>query len=206
MDDRYLSPGDGPQVELRVKGSRFLGQVFAVVDAPALAAQLQAQRRRHHDATHYCWAARLGAPPSILERSDDDGEPSGTAGRPILAALQRATLCDALLVVTRYFGGTKLGAGGLARAYGLCAGTALAQAPRVERLLTQELTVSCDFGDLGLIEAILGRRSDWLVTVNREFAPQPQLRLLVARSRVAALARELSELSSGRARLRVGGP
>ena len=204
MDDRYLSPGDGPQVELRVRGSRFLGQVFAVGDEATAQDRLQALRRRTHDATHHCWALRLGEPQAMFERSDDDGEPSGTAGRPILSALQRETLCDALLVVTRYFGGTKLGSGGLARAYADCATHALTQAPRHERFRTRELAIACDFADLGAVEAILQRRAAWLRGVVRQFEAGPRLELLVLRSLAAALAREIVEGSAGRAELTVG--
>jgi uncharacterized YigZ family protein len=200
MDDLYLSPGDGPQVELRVRASRFLGQVFAAEDEPTAQAQLSSLRRRYHDASHHCWALRLGEPQSLQERADDDGEPHGTAGRPILAALQREKLCDALLVVTRYFGG-KLGTGGLTRAYAECAAQALAAAPRRERFVTRVLHLECDFAELGAVEAVLSRRTAWLRSITRGFAPRPQLTLCVLRSHGSALHEEIVAASAGRARL-----
>ena len=99
------------------KGSRFIGEAFPVAsEADALLA-VDAVRAREHAATHVCWAYRLGAD-GARTRSADDGEPSGTAGLPILREIEGRDLTDCLVTVTRYYGGTKLGAGGLARAYG----------------------------------------------------------------------------------------
>src|SRR5690606_18787347 len=127
--DRYRSLENGPEAETRVRGSRFLGQAFRISSLEESAAAIAIIRRGYHDATHHCWALRLGPPETPFERSDDDGEPSGTAGAPILAVLRRAELFDALVVVTRSCGGTKLGTGGLARGYGEAARAALTAAP-----------------------------------------------------------------------------
>ncbi|GAB5534076.1 MAG: YigZ family protein [Rubricoccaceae bacterium] len=110
------------------KGSRFIGEAFPVTsEADALAA-VEAVRAREHASTHVCWAYRLGADGS-RSRSADDGEPSGTAGLPILREIEGRSLTDCLVTVTRYYGGTKLGAGGLARAYGEAAATVLNVSP-----------------------------------------------------------------------------
>jgi len=106
------------------KGSRFIGEAFPVAsEADALAA-VEVVRSREHASTHVCWAYRLG-PEGERIRSADDGEPSGTAGLPILREIEGRDLTDCLVTVTRYYGGTKLGAGGLARAYGEAAATVL---------------------------------------------------------------------------------
>ena len=106
------------------KGSRFIGEALPVSsEADALAA-VEAVRAREHASTHVCWAYRLGAEGDRI-RSADDGEPSGTAGLPILREIEGHRLTDCLVTVTRYYGGTKLGAGGLARAYGEAAATVL---------------------------------------------------------------------------------
>jgi len=204
MEDRYSCLGDGPRIELKVKGSRFLGQAFAVRDEAEAMRRLDALRRREYDATHHCWALRVGEPEQLLERFDDDGEPSGSAGRPILGALLREKLSDGLVVVTRYFGGTKLGTGGLVRAYGEAAAEAIAQAPHHIRHLTATLRVACSFDDLGTVEATLHRFADVIRAVEREFDPTPRLRLSVLRSRAPALRAQLVEDSAGRVRFDEG--
>ena len=109
--DLYKVLGNGPETEIKIKGSRFLGQAFHAPDLETGRKRLETVRKKYHGATHHCWAARVGEPGRVEERSDDDGEPSGTAGAPILAALRGGELHDGLVVVTRYFGGVKLGTG-----------------------------------------------------------------------------------------------
>lgn len=119
----------GPgRAELNEQRSRFLGFAIPAPDEDAARAAMAGLRREYHDARHACSAWRLGTPPPPREHRHDDGEPAGTAGEPILAALRKADLTNALVVVVRYFGGVKLGTGGLARAYGAAAALALADA------------------------------------------------------------------------------
>ena len=113
--------------KLREKASVFLAELRPAEDGSARAAVLAALRKREHDATHHCSAWREGAP-LRASAADDDGEPGGTAGRPMLKVMEGAELTDALLVCVRWFGGTKLGTGGLVRAYTEAAQGALAQA------------------------------------------------------------------------------
>lgn len=118
-------PGRAEWIEQR---SRFLGFALPAPDEEAARAAVAGLRREYHDARHACSAWRLGTPPPPREHRHDDGEPAGTAGEPLLAALRKAGLTNALVVVVRYFGGVKLGTGGLARAYGAAAALALADA------------------------------------------------------------------------------
>lgn len=118
MSDSYYHIAAPLLHEVRIKRSRFIGLLEPVADREAAEARLEAIRAERHDATHNCFAWRITPDES---RFSDDGEPSGTAGRPILAMLEKYALQRALLVVTRYFGGVKLGTGGLIRAYSLCA-------------------------------------------------------------------------------------
>jgi uncharacterized YigZ family protein len=203
--DRYASLRDGPEVERRVRGSRFVGQAFAL-DAEQRSAELVAAiARRTHDATHHCWAYRAGSPGALVERSDDDGEPSGTAGLPILGALKREELVAALVVVTRWFGGVKLGTGGLARAYGDAAREAISAAPRrtLERLT--ELTLGCAYDDLGAVEAALARHEGRVRAVRRDFGEQACLDVLVLRGAARELEDALREATAGRVRVEVRG-
>lgn len=119
-------PGEGEFTEQR---SRFLGFARPAADEATARAAVAELAARYHDARHVCRAWRVGALPPPGEFRHDDGEPSGTAGEPLLAALRRAGLTNALVVVVRYFGGIKLGTGGLARAYGTAATLALETAP-----------------------------------------------------------------------------
>jgi uncharacterized YigZ family protein len=124
--DYFLTLAGEGRAETRVKGSTFLSLARGVSSEDEARAALAAVQKEHHDATHNCSAWRLH---TGVWRANDDGEPSGSAGAPILAAIEGAELHDCFVVVTRYYGGTKLGVGGLIRAYGEAAALALAAAP-----------------------------------------------------------------------------
>lgn len=159
--DAYLVLTGEGRAELRVKGSRFLALALPVADAAAAHAARQALAGAHPDATHCCWALRLGHPAQALARADDAGEPAGSAGPPIARALLAAEVSDALCAVLRWFGGTKLGVGGLIKAYGEAARLALAAAPRGERLallvLAGRFPYACEPALRALLEASQGR-------------------------------------------------
>ena len=134
---------------LGVKHSRFLAQAAPVAtpdDALAFLREIAVP-----DATHNCWAYRIGGE----YRSSDDGEPAGTAGRPILAAIDGQGFDRVMVVVTRWYGGIKLGAGGLVRAYGGAAAECLRTAPRQPLVVTTRLVLACVFDDLGAVHAAL---------------------------------------------------
>ena len=134
---------------LEIKHSRFITHA-APVESPEQALAFIA-RVSDGDATHNCWAYRIGAE----YRSSDDGEPSGTAGRPILAAIEGQGYDQVVAVVTRWYGGIKLGAGGLVRAYGGAAAECLRAAQRRPLVLMAEVRLSCSFDDLGSVHAAL---------------------------------------------------
>lgn len=117
VDVFFRAPSVETDVETTVKRSRFIGSVRKVLDAAEAQEKLKEISAKFPKATHYCWAYRIGTG-SVLEHCSDAGEPAGTAGRPILGALKRCGLDNTLLVVTRYFGGIKLGVRGLIDAYG----------------------------------------------------------------------------------------
>lgn len=117
--DFYLTIREPATSSLKDTGSRFLGLIYPVSEEAEATRILNECRKKYYDATHHCYAWRIRHPQTgtVMERSSDDGEPSGTAGRPILAVLEGAGLSNVLLIVVRWFGGTKLGTGGLVRAY-----------------------------------------------------------------------------------------
>ncbi|MGH2570480.1 MAG: IMPACT family protein [bacterium] len=199
--DRYVSLETGQEAEIRVQGSRFLARAFRADSESEADARLAEVPRLHWDATHHCWARRIGSPERCVERSDEGGEPSGTAGLPILAVLRGRALHDVLVVVTRWFGGTKLGKGGLARAYAEAARAAIDAAPR--RTLWRESTViaACDYGDVGAVEAVLARHADVVHRCERDFAGRPRFAITVRRSRAEDLCGSLREATGGRIEL-----
>jgi uncharacterized YigZ family protein len=140
--------------DLRVKGSRFIANIFPVTNKDEIEHALNSIRKEFHDARHHSFAYRLGADGKLL-RAADDGEPNGTAGRPILLVLTSQKLTNVLLVVTRYFGGTKLGTGGLARAYAESAQQVVSMSKIVRVYLTTSVTIQVLYEDLPQMERLI---------------------------------------------------
>lgn len=179
---------------LEVRHSRFLAQA-APVEAPAEALAFLAEVS-DPDATHNCWAYRIGAE----YRSSDDGEPSGTAGRPILAAIDGQGVDRVVVVVTRWYGGVKLGAGGLARAYGGCAAECLRTAPRARLVARAHCTLAVTFDDLGVAHAVLASLDASRLGEAYD-AHGVRLSIELPAARVDALRAQLRDATRGRARL-----
>jgi uncharacterized YigZ family protein len=129
--------------ELEIRKSRFIALAIPAADREAAMAELRRLREEHPTATHVCWALLAGGQSGM----SDDGEPSGTAGRPILEVLRHHDLDGVLAAVVRYYGGVKLGAGGLVRAYTDAIAHALKDAPRVERIAQARFTVEVGYPD-----------------------------------------------------------
>jgi uncharacterized YigZ family protein len=140
--------------EVKVLGSRFIADIVPIVTKEAIDEHLERIRKEFYDATHHCYAFVLGERGDHV-RAADDGEPGGTAGKPILTVLQGAKLTNVLCVVTRYFGGTKLGMGGLVRAYTEAAQEAVACAKIVSVLLTEAVQLTYGYDDTSIVERIM---------------------------------------------------
>jgi uncharacterized YigZ family protein len=164
MSDVYRTIADEATATLTVEGSRFLAEVEPVDRRDAAEAGVQAVREREHKASHHCSAYRIGTDGDVFHY-DDDGEPSGTAGRPLLRQIDARDLTNTLVVVTRYFGGTELGTGGLARAYGDAADAALERASIVERVVRTPVRLQFEYDDTSPAQSVL-RRFD--VTLEEE--------------------------------------
>jgi len=149
--DRVRSVSGLTTASILILGSKFL-TALAPAETEADAEELLNLRsRRYPDASHHCWAIRVGRPGELLERSADAGEPSGTAGRPILDALRGARLENVVCVVSRYFGGTKLGTGGLVRAYADAANAAIAEATCVDRTVVRVVALDFEHERTGIV-------------------------------------------------------
>jgi uncharacterized YigZ family protein len=186
----YPTPAGTSEAEIREKGSRFLAVIGPAADEAAAKEGLAALARCFPDATHHCWAWRVGAPPR--ERSSDAGEPAGTAGVPILQVLRGAGLSDVLAVVVRWFGGTKLGKGGLARAYAGAAREALAGLPVVSRVPTVRLAVHVPYERVGAVKRLL--RPPEIELEAEEYGNEARLILAVVEERQEALRASLADL------------
>ncbi len=180
--------------EIEVKHSRFLA-LAAPVDSPEAALAFVAEVG-DPAATHNCWAYRIGE----LYRSSDDGEPAGTAGRPILSAIDGQGLDQTVVVVTRWYGGINLGAGGLVRAYGGCAAECLRTARRRRLIEYVECTLQFGFADTGVVHAALVAHG--VEKLDERFtAAGAHLRLRLPASRLDGLGEQLRDATRDRARL-----
>ncbi|SRR6266545_2842729 len=186
----YPSPAGEARAEIREKGSRFLAILGPAADEEAARARLAAVAREFPDATHCCWAWRLGDPPR--ERSSDAGEPSGTAGVPILQVLRGSGLSDVLAAVVRWFGGTKLGKGGLARAYAAAAREALPLLPVAVRVPTERLVLRLPHEKVGAVKRLVHPPAVELEA--EEYGEEARLVLAVQEERMASLRASLADL------------
>lgn len=158
--DRYFTIESPSEGLFKAKGSKHLGYVFPVSSKEEIEHHLQQLRKLHHSARHHCYAYRLGAQGEVF-RSNDDGEPNNSAGPPILGALRSKEVTNCLAVVVRYFGGTKLGVGGLIEAYREATFAALDQGQIVERFIHTTFKISFSYAKMGEVMSQLNR---WSVT------------------------------------------
>ena len=189
----YPSPAGEARAEIREKGSRFLAILGPAAGEADAKARLAALEGEFPDATHHCWAWRLGDPPR--ERSADAGEPAGTAGMPILQVLRGAGLSDVLAVVVRWFGGTKLGKGGLARAYAAAAREALPLLPVVVRVPTVRLGIRIPYEKVGAVKRLVHPPEVELDA--EEYGEDARLVLAVHEGREGAVRAALADLGVG---------
>jgi uncharacterized YigZ family protein len=155
MIDHYRTLAAAAESRQKIERSEFLGIAFPVETDEALFNELALLTKRHFDATHLCWAFRLFSNGEVRVRSADAGEPSGTAGKPILSAIEGAGLHDVAVVVVRWYGGVKLGTGGLSRAYRETAAETLRAASLAERYVYKRFRIVVPFDQLGVVYRLL---------------------------------------------------
>jgi uncharacterized YigZ family protein len=173
----YQAPVISTRCHFTVSGSRFTANLLPVASEEAVNAALAAIRAEFPDATHHTYAYRIGAGSVLIERSSDDREPAGTAGSPMLQVLQGGNISDALIIATRYFGGTKLGIGGLTRAYRDCARLPLAEAVLVMREPLSLIFLTLRYEDLGAVSRLLETFSGTVVNVDYGASVTMQIQL-----------------------------
>lgn len=191
----YVTLARPATAEIVVRKSRFIAHVSPVSTEEEAVAFIEKIRGEHRDATHNVFAYTVGWNPGVVRQSDD-GEPSGTSGRPTLEVLQREGLNNVACVVTRYFGGILLGAGGLVRAYSSAAHEAVKAAGRVRRQPGVELEVTLDYTWLGKVQHILSE-TEGAVSGEPVYTDRVSIPLWLPFDRVEELTSTLKELSAG---------
>ncbi len=190
--EEYLVPADFGEDEFTEKKSRFIGRVWLVETEEEALERIQQMKKQHHDATHNCWAyvIRDGA-----ARFSDDGEPGGTAGNPMMQVLIRENLHNVVCVVTRYFGGILLGAGGLVRAYTKGAKIAVDAAGKAMKRVWSVLYLPCPYTYYERVklevEAFGG------IIRDTQFTSEVELEILLAEGQVAAFTEKITDMTAG---------
>jgi uncharacterized YigZ family protein len=192
----YRTVDRSASVEIEVRRSRFLCDVERVDTEEQARAAVERARRTHWDARHYCSAFVLGADAAV-QRSNDDGEPSGTAGAPMLEVLRGREVSDVVAVVTRWFGGVLLGAGGLVRAYGDAVRAGLDEAGVRRRVLMARFDLAASHADAARWEADLRARG--VVVLGVDYAERALLHLAVPATEADAFAGQVASLTAGAA-------
>jgi uncharacterized YigZ family protein len=193
--DEYLSVAGKFQSQLKVDRSLFIGSVAPVESEDAAKDFISKMQETYRDATHNCYAYRIGMGQNPLEYYSDAGEPSGTAGRPILNAIKSKELTNIVLVVTRYFGGKKLGVRGLIEAYGGTATQVIEEAGIATRVIEKEVSLTCDYKDLDRIMYLLSKHQGRII--ESDYGQRAHLKIKVRKLSLPDLAESLGAYDIG---------
>ncbi len=185
--------GEGEIVE---KKSRFIGNCYPIKSEEEALALIESIKKKHYDARHHCYAYSIGKVQPLL-RFSDDGEPQGTAGKPILEIITSSDVTDCLIIVTRYFGGTLLGTGGLVRAYSAAAKEALNAAEVVCEADGLHLLIDSDYQDIGKLQYVY--RDNEIDVYNISYEERVVSDLLVKDEDVDRITKLITESTNGRA-------
>ena len=192
--DRYVTVKHEAHVEFEEKRSLFIGHAIHVEGEEEAAAFVKSIKKQYADATHNVWAYHLKG--GIIARYSDDGEPQGPAGVPVLDTVKKCGVTDAVVVVTRYFGGILLGAGGLVRAYSHAARIALDAAHVITYFKYGEYSMVCSYSDYQKFNLLLPKMG--ALVDNVDYADQVTVHFAVKDEHVEALWRRISEISNGK--------
>lgn len=191
MSDHYVTLAAAAEFRQKIERSEFLGLALPCQSDEQFFVSLQQIAKKHFDATHHCWAFRLFAIGDPRQRSSDAGEPTGTAGRPILSAIEGANVFDVGVVVVRWYGGVKLGTGGLSRAYRDTGAETLRVAQLADRFLYDSFEVDVPFDSVGVIYRLLDAPN--VVLRGESFGERNVFRIDVRRSRSVDFEQALTE-------------
>ena len=196
--EEYRIVIEGGQGEIEEKKSRFICHVRPVHSEEEAASFIEEIKKKYWDARHNCSAFVLGSRQE-LTRCSDDGEPSGTAGRPMLEVLLGEGLCDVAVVVTRYFGGTLLGTGGLVRAYTQSVKAGLEASETGVMRLGREIQIGTDYNGIGKIQYLLGKEE--ITIQNADYGADVVLKIVVPQAKLEHLKKQLVEVTNGQVKM-----
>ncbi|OLQ81334.1 YigZ family protein [Photobacterium proteolyticum] len=193
----YFVPANEACFEEEIKKSRFITYLAHTPNVEAAKAFVQHIKSKHSDARHNCWAFVAGRPSDSMKWGfSDDGEPSGTAGKPILAQLTGSGIGEITAVVTRYSGGIKLGTGGLVKAYGGGVQQALTVLQTKEKVITSELRLRCEYNQVSLVESLLAEYAG--IQLHADYGNQVQMTVEIDSRVVDEFVAKLTNRSGGR--------
>ena len=201
MLDSYKTVYEGKEGEIVEKKSRFIATVRSVESEEDALSFIEEMRKKYWDARHNCFAYVIGDHQELM-RFSDDGEPQGTAGKPMLDVLLGEELHNTAVVVTRYFGGTLLGTGGLVRAYSGAVQEGLRSCVLAEKRKGLQLSIGTDYSGIGKVQYLLGQRG--IRILSSEYTEQVVLTVLVPLEQKRELLDALTEGTNGKARLTPG--
>ncbi len=200
MLERYKTIYQGGVGEIIEKKSRFIATVRLVETEEQAIAFIEEMRKKYWNATHNCFAYVIGENRECV-RCSDDGEPGGTAGKPMLDVLLGEGMYNTTVVVTRYFGGTLLGTGGLVRAYSKAVQEGLAQSQVIEKQYGAIISIGTDYTGIGKIQYFIGERK--IPVLESEYTDKVQLKVIMPVGEVKRFLADLTEATNGRAKLEI---
>lgn len=195
IQDRYKSVGGAAEGLFKDRGSRFISYIYPISSESQVKPLVDAIKKEHHAARHHCFAYRIGYDGAVM-RANDDGEPSGSAGRPILGAIDSAGLSDVLIVVVRYFGGILLGVPGLINAYREASRDAIAQTTIIEKVACSSFSIGFDYMQMNDVQKYL-KASDVEIT-EQVFDLDCRMSVRVPLSRAASFAEGIARMNRER--------
>ena len=198
----YKTVYQGASAEIVEKKSRFIADVFPVSSTEEAMEYLEKVKKQYWDARHHCWAYVTGVE-NVQERCSDDGEPSGTAGKPILEVIRGQGLHNVLIVVTRYFGGTLLGTGGLVRAYTAASREGLSHSKFITRIYGFKLKISTDYTGLGKIQYLLAQKN--IPLLDTAYTDSVEITALVSQEEEKHITKEIIEGTNGKSQIQKEG-
>lgn len=203
MTEQYKTVYEGGEGELVEKKSRFIATVRPVKTEEEANQFVEEMRKKYWDARHNCWAFILGERQEF-KRCSDDGEPSQTAGKPMMDVLTGAGLTDVAVVVTRYFGGTLLGTGGLVRAYSGAVQEGLKNSTVITKYRGVKLSVTTDYNGVGKLQYLFGQKEIPILSV--EYTDKVVFTVLVESSRIQEIKKAITEATSATAQMEESDP
>jgi uncharacterized YigZ family protein len=195
--NEYLSIKESKTAKLKEKGSVFIAQAFSVSSEDEAKTKMENVKKEFHDATHHCFAFRVGKGEKEIFKYSDAGEPRGTAGKPILTAVQSKNLTDILVVVTRYFGGVKLGTGGLSRAYHGSALKVLDECEILKKIIKAKISLDVPLDFYGNVCKVMSRYNCDIKKTDFE-EKNVRITLEIEQKKLSELRNDLTQATDGK--------